>query len=86
MVTHRIERWKSSNPNLENEHDMSRALIVGGSNGIGMALAVRLLEHRYEKIYIVDKEAPDPVLRQDGRIEYVHFNLLGKDYSVFERF
>ena len=60
------------------------ALIVGGSNGIGLSICQQLLNQGYKKIYIVDKLQPDSDL--GGCIEYHSFNLINEDYSVFERF
>lgn len=37
---------------------MSKALIVGGNSGIGLAMALNLLERGYEFVYIVGKAAP----------------------------
>ncbi len=36
-----------------------RALVVGGSNAISLAMALQLEELEYEKIYIVDRIEPD---------------------------
>jgi NAD(P)-dependent dehydrogenase (short-subunit alcohol dehydrogenase family) len=38
---------------------MKRALVIGGSNGIGLALVHKLLNENYNKIYIVDRDKPD---------------------------
>ena len=37
---------------------MSKALVVGGNSGIGLAMVLNLLERGYEFIYIVGKDAP----------------------------
>ena len=65
---------------------MKRMLVVGGANGIGLAIAQEMA-HRTttEKVYIVDK-----ALLQE---QYVHpkimsfqFDLTSKDYSFFDHF
>ena len=54
---------------------MKRILIVGGANGIGLAMAMNLVKRpSTEKVYIVDK------------IESVQFDLTAEDYSMFDRF
>ena len=65
---------------------MKRILIVGGANGIGLAIATEMAKKTdCEKIYIVDKAKVEQ--------EYIHpkfesyqFDLLSDDYSFFERF
>ena len=37
---------------------MSKALVVGGNSGIGLAMVLNLLEREYEFVYIVGKDAP----------------------------
>ena len=37
---------------------MSKALVVGGNSGIGLAMALSLLKKGYEHIYIAGKDAP----------------------------
>lgn len=61
-----------------------KALVVGGSNGVGLSIVNQLLQQKYEKIYIVDKEAPDN--KESNIIEFIKFNLLSDDYSIFESF
>lgn len=61
---------------------MKKALIVGGSNGIGMAIAHRL--KGYDRVYIIDKVEPDlPML---PHMEYEKFDLTTPDYSIFDRY
>ena len=69
---------------------MSRrtALVIGGSNGIGLAIVMRLLEQKYDKVYIVDMYEPvlSNKIEDTLKIEYIKFNLLEDDYSIFDRF
>lgn len=60
------------------------ALVVGGANGIGLAIARELALHRgHERVYIVDKVAPD----QEHWLEqfhYTEFDLRSDDFSLFD--
>ncbi|GHT53193.1 hypothetical protein AGMMS49982_15580 [Bacteroidia bacterium] len=60
------------------------ALVVGGSNGIGLALCSRLLQRDYTKVYVVDRRTPAVDL--GASVVFVPFNLLNEDFSVFEQF
>lgn len=60
------------------------ALVVGGSNGVGLSIVNQLLDKKYEKIYILDKSEPDIVL--GSNTEYIKFNLISDNYSIFDRF
>ncbi len=62
---------------------MQRALIVGGSNGIGMAIAMEL-KSCCDKIYIVDKVEPESALCP--QLEFCKFDLRNDDFSFFDRF
>lgn len=58
------------------------ALIVGGSNGVGLALVFFL--SKYCDITIVDKVKPSCVLPENVR--FIKFDLLEKDFSIFDTF
>ena len=66
---------------------VKKAFVVGGSNGVGLSIVMRLLEQQYEKIYIVDRVEPviDNKIEYLSRIEYIKFNLLEDDYSIFDK-
>ena len=65
---------------------MKRTLIVGGANGIGLAIAKELTQKEScEKVYIVDK-APLAEEYQEEKIESHVFDLISEDYSFFNRF
>jgi short-subunit dehydrogenase len=65
---------------------MKRTLIVGGANGIGLAIAKELTQKEScEKVYIVDK-APLADEYQEEKIESNVFDLMSEDYSFFNRF
>lgn len=59
------------------------ALVVGGSNGIGLAFTQELLKKGYSKIVIADKAEPDIA---EQRIEYLHVDLSDCDYNVFDEY
>lgn len=65
---------------------MKRILIVGGANGIGLAIAkVMASQPQCEKIYIVDK-SPLADEYKEEKIESYLFDLTNNDYSFFGRF
>ena len=65
---------------------MKRTLIVGGANGIGLAIAKELTQKEScEKVYIVDK-APLAEEYREEKIESHVFDLMSEDYSFFNRF
>lgn len=65
---------------------MKRMLVVGGANGIGLAMATELaVRESTEKVYIVDKA----ILAKEynhSKIESFQFDLTTEDYSFFDRF
>lgn len=65
---------------------MKRILIVGGANGIGLAIGQVLAQRtEVEKVYIVDK-APLEDRYRNPKTEAVQFDLTSEDYSIFDRF
>lgn len=63
-----------------------RILIVGGANGIGLAIAKELAKKETcEKVYIVDKS---PLAKEyyEEKIESFEFDLLSNDYEFFNHF
>lgn len=71
-----------------NEHDYvlaetgKKCLVVGGSNGVGLAVSLELAKDK--KVIIVDKIAPDAQLPDN--IEFYQFDLLENDYTFFDQF
>lgn len=59
---------------------MRKVLVVGGSNGIGLAIAIKLLDE-YDKVVIADKS--EPAIKNE-KIEYLPVNLTECDYSAFD--
>ncbi|MBO7186459.1 MAG: SDR family oxidoreductase [Alistipes sp.] len=65
---------------------MRRALVVGGANGIGLAIATFLAQEKeYDKVYIVDR-APIAPEYMCNKFEHIAFDLRNDDYSLFDRF
>lgn len=65
---------------------MKRVLVVGGANGIGLAIATELASKEMcEKVYIVDKSSIANA-NQHIKFEYHKFDLTSSDYSIFDKF
>lgn len=65
---------------------MKRVLVVGGANGIGLAVAKCMAQRSScERVYIVDK-APLAEEYKEDKIESYVFDLNSDDYSFFDRF
>lgn len=61
-----------------------RALVVGGSNGLGMSVVMNLKRKGYNWITVIDHQEPDKLIQSE--VEFARFNLLLDDYSLFETF
>lgn len=59
-----------------------KALVVGGSNGIGLAIALCLADE-YD-VTVIDKVAPDALVAD--RFHFEQFDLTHEDYSVFDHY
>ena len=65
---------------------MKRALVVGGTNGIGLSIATQLAKRDdVEKIYIVDKASVSPDYA-NSKFESIQFDLTSEDFSLFDGF
>ena len=65
---------------------IKRILVVGGSNGIGLSIAVELASRKeVEKVYVVDK-ATFPNEYANEKIMPYRFDLTNDDYSLFDQF
>lgn len=65
---------------------MKNVLVVGGANGIGLAIAkVLSSKQEIERVYIVDK-APLADEYADDKIISYQFDLTSTDYSIFDKF
>lgn len=65
---------------------IKRILVVGGANGIGLAIAHEMANREgTEKVYVVDK-APLMEEYAHPKIQAFQFDLTSEDYSFFDRF
>jgi short-subunit dehydrogenase len=61
---------------------MKKALVVGGSNGIGLAIALSLTSDY--AVTVIDKETPDAAVA--GKVAFEQMDLTTDDYSIFDRY
>ena len=65
---------------------MKRVLVVGGANGVGLAVSSLLAqEPDTEKVYIVDKQSVSAEYMQP-KFQCFQFDLTNTDYSFFDQF
>ena len=65
---------------------MSDALVIGGANGIGLAIATLLAEdERFDNIHIVDRQVVASEF-QHPKFRCHTFDLRSEDYSLFDTF
>ncbi len=65
---------------------MSNSLIIGGSNGIGLAIALEFLKDRDNRVNIIDKTEPDIDMNKYPNLNYYKVNLLNDDFNFLEQF
>ena len=58
---------------------MKKALVIGGSNGIGLAIALQLAERGAAQVVIIDKDEPAVLL--PAGVAFVRHNLLDDDLA-----
>ena len=63
---------------------MKEALVIGGSNGIGLAIALEL-QKKGNFVYVVDK-AQNNLLNNYNNIRFHQANLLNSDFSFLEQY
>ena len=62
---------------------MHNVLIIGGSNGIGLSMALLLIKKGH-KVTVVDRTPPDINITEKNNLTFVQVNLLEGDYSFIE--
>ena len=68
---------------MEQIKDNKTAVVIGGSNGIGLGISVQLLQDGY-RVHILDICPPDQKLLPEGQYMYQHCNLLELNEQVIE--
>lgn len=63
---------------------MKKAVLIGGSNGIGLALAKSLIEKGYF-VEVCDRVSPEGGVLTEGKYGYTGCDLLDLDTEVFEK-
>ena len=64
---------------------MKKAVVVGGANGIGLAIAINLIK-KGKYVLIVDKNEPDKeALSAYNNYQYISTDLRKYDYTLFEQ-
>ena len=63
---------------------MTKALVIGGSNGIGLAIALELSK-KYTKVVVLDKEE-NALLDSYSNISFRQINLLDNDFRFLEEY
>lgn len=58
---------------------MKKALVIGGSNGIGLAIALQLAERGTAQVVIIDKD--EPAVPLPANVTFVRHNLLDDDLA-----
>ena len=62
---------------------MSKSIVIGGANGIGLAIAIQLAKAEASSVVIIDRVQPDVALPENITWEYG--NLLDTDLSMLEQ-
>lgn len=62
-----------------------KALVIGGSNGIGLAITKNLIAKGYE-IEILDRHGPEPGVLPDGKYNHHYCDLLDLDQDMISSF
>lgn len=63
---------------------MHKVLVIGGSNGIGLSMALRLNKEGHE-VTVVDRMAPDAAIAGTENLSFLEINLLEGDYSFLDK-
>ena len=63
---------------------MKNAVVIGGSNGIGLTVVKKLLQDGYY-VYVLDLAKPDSAIATENNMEYIYCNLLYFDADLFHQ-
>lgn len=61
---------------------MRKALVIGGSNGIGLAVAEQL--KRDHEVFVLDLASPDPIVAAD--LKYEPFDITNDNFSILDKY
>ena len=64
-------------------HGAKTALVIGGSNGLGYALVLQLLEIDYQRIIVLDKVKPES---DNPKIQHFYLDLSKGNLDILEQF
>ncbi|MGX7126898.1 SDR family NAD(P)-dependent oxidoreductase [Enterococcus viikkiensis] len=62
---------------------MKKAVVLGGSSGIGLAMVKNLVDKGYSNIYVFDKQKPQIDIKQ---VTYKHFDAVIDSYDIFDKY
>lgn len=63
---------------------MKKTIVIGGSNGIGLAIALSLSNDYDSKVIILDRVEPEMVIPDN--ISYEYFNLLDRELTFLDKY
>lgn len=62
---------------------MKKAIVIGGSNGMGLAISRQLIDRRYF-LEICDRVAPEEAVLEEGKFRFTFCNLLELDEGLLQ--
>lgn len=65
-------------------NEIKKAIIIGGSNGIGLGISLNLLERGYQTVILDICEPDKAIVRGKGNCTFYHYNLLDPDEEILE--
>lgn len=63
---------------------MKKALVVGGGNGIGLAVVHELLAQNYDVVCVIDRDGSN--LPKTEKVGFEQFDLRNRDFSIFDSY
>ena len=62
---------------------MKKAIVIGGSNGMGLAISRQLIDRGYF-LEICDRVAPEEAVLEEGKFRFTFCNLLELDEGLLQ--
>lgn len=78
----RKNKWVFAKSGEERDIEMKKAVVIGGSNGVGLALSNALIERGYF-VEILDLSSGDLLSLSESRFHYTYCDLLDFDEELF---